>query len=188
MELARQRHFRAIILDVMLSRIDGFTVARTLRREGKRTPIPPILLLTARDAISDVIFGLDCGAEDYVVKPFSFLELAAQVRALIHRDQPVQCRLEVGDLVVDTASRQVSRGDTPICLTRTEFQLLEALARQPGRVVGRRELIDAAWGTGIIVDENNLEVMISSLRQRVDRGLDRPMIRTVRGFGCRLEP
>jgi DNA-binding response OmpR family regulator len=115
LELAREHDFRAIVLDVMLPGIDGFTVARTLRTEGSRTPI---LFLTARDSVSDIVYGLDCGAEDYVVKPFSFLELAARVRALIRRNQPDETCLRVGDLIVDAASRQVSRGGNPISLTR----------------------------------------------------------------------
>lgn len=184
LELARKREFGAIVLDVMLPGKDGYTVARMLRSEGRQTPI---LMLTACDSVSDIVFGLNCGAEDYVVKPFSFLELTARVRALIRRNQPAVSCLRVGDLVIDLASRHIFRGASQINLTRTEFQLLEALARQAGRVVRRRELIDAAWGAGTMVDGNNLEVMMSSLRQRVDKGFARRMIRTVRGFGYCLE-
>jgi two-component system copper resistance phosphate regulon response regulator CusR len=129
LRLAQQGAYQTIVLDVMLPGMDGFDVARSLRQAGNRTPI---LMLTARDSVADVVYGLDCGAEDYVVKPFSFLELAARVRSLIRRNQPETNLLRAGDLVLNPASRSVSRAGKAIALTRGEFQLLETLMRHAG--------------------------------------------------------
>jgi len=185
LRLARGGRFQAIVLDVMLPGLDGFEVASRLRQEGNRTPI---LLLTARDAVADVVHGLECGAEDYLTKPFSFLELTARVRALMRRGQPFQDRLQAGDLVMDLACHEVIRAGRQIPLTRTEFKLLEMLLRHAGKVVLRAGLVNAVWGPGVYVDENNLDVTVSSLRNRVDKGHAHRLIRTVRGFGYRLEP
>src|SRR5215475_3707150 len=184
LRLAQQGTYQTIVLDVMLPGMDGFDFARSLRQSGNRTPI---LLLTARDSISDVVYGLGCGAEDYVVKPFSFLELSARVRSLIRRNQPETTVLRAGDLVLNMASRYTSRAGKSIALTRGEFQLLETLMRHAGLVVRRRQLIDAVWGHEVQVDDNNLDVMMSALRNRIDRGFSSTMIRTVRGVGYRLE-
>jgi DNA-binding response OmpR family regulator len=167
LRLARVGGFQAIVLDVMLPGLDGYEVTSRLRREGNRTPI---LMLTARDAVSDVVHGLECGAEDYLTKPFSFLELAARVRALIRRSQPSQDKLRAGDLVMDLECHEVRRARRPVALTRTEFKLLETLLRHEGKVVLRADLVNAVWGPGTYVDENNLDVTVSSLRNRVDKG------------------
>jgi DNA-binding response OmpR family regulator len=182
LQIARQKRFGAIVLDVMLPVDDGFSVAAMLRRSGDRTPI---LMLTARDSVEDIVRGFDCGVEDYLTKPFSFLELSARVRSLIRRRQPASAQLQVADLTLDTASLDVSRGDRPIRLTRTEFRLLEILMRNAGHVVRRRDLTDAIWSAPR-VDNNNIDVAISSLRAKVDKGRPMRLIQTVRGFGYRI--
>jgi DNA-binding response OmpR family regulator len=182
LQIARQKRFGAIVLDVMLPVHDGFSVAAMLRRSGDRTPI---LMLTARDSVEDIVRGFDCGVEDYLTKPFSFLELSARVRSLIRRRQPASAQLQVADLTLDTASLDVSRGDRPIRLTRTEFRLLEILMRNAGHVVRRRDLTDAIWSAPR-VDNNNIDVAISSLRAKVDKGRPMRLIQTVRGFGYRI--
>jgi DNA-binding response OmpR family regulator len=184
LRLALSGTFQAIVLDVMLPLRSGFEVARFLRREGNHTPI---LFLTARDSVADVVHGLDCGAEDYLTKPFSFLELMARVRALIRRNPPAETRLCVGDLWLDPLSHEVVRGAETIQLTRTECKLLEALMRQAGRLVSRRDLVAAVWGAGTHVGENTLDVSMSALRNRIDKGRQQRMIRTIRGLGYRLE-
>lgn len=182
LRLARHKHFEAIILDVMLPLCDGFAVAATLRGTGDRTPI---LMLTARDSVEDIVRGFDCGAEDYLTKPFSFLELSARVRALIRRNQPESQVLEVADLRLDIASRQVWRGGQPIHLTPTEFRLLEILLRNTGYVVRRAELMESVW-PGCATADNNIDVAVSALRGKIDRQPTARLIRTVRGFGYRL--
>ncbi len=184
LRLARTGRFQAIVLDVMIPIHDGFEVAAQLRSEGNRVPI---LLLTARDSVTDVVHGLECGAEDYLTKPFSFLELTARVRALLRRNQPFGGRIALGDLAIDPASREVTRAGRRIQLTKMEFNLLAVLVQHAGRVVSRRDLVNAVWGPAAYVDDNNLDVTISSLRNRVDRGYPRQLIRTVRGLGYRLE-
>jgi two-component system, OmpR family, response regulator MprA len=181
---ARQGQFQAIILDVMLPVMDGYTLARELRSSGDRTPI---LMLTARDSITDIVHGLDSGVDDYLTKPFSFLELSARVRALIRRAAPPATRLEVGDLVLDLTRLEAYRGTRSLRLTRTEFQLLEILVLHQGHVVRRRDLLRQVWGTTANVEENTLDVAISSLRRRIEApGLPR-LLHTVRGFGYRME-
>jgi len=141
-------------------------------------------MLTACDSLADIITGLDCGAEDYLTKPFSFLELAARIRALIRRGDPPPAVLHAGNLTLDAASRQVYLDHAPVHLTPAEFRLLEALMRHPGSVVERRSLVDAIW-TGVNVADNSLDVTISALRAKI--GPARKLIRTVRGFGYRIE-
>jgi DNA-binding response OmpR family regulator len=184
LNLAHAGHFDAIVLDAMLPLLDGFEVASRLRHEGNQTPI---LFLTARDSITDVVRGLDCGAEDYLTKPFSFLELTARLRALIRRSRPPGDRLRAADLVMDLASHVVSRAGQSVQLSRTEFRLLEVLLRNGGGVVTREDLVRAVWGPDVYVDGNNLDVTVSSLRHRVDKGHAHRLIRTVRGFGYRIE-
>lgn len=174
--------FEAIVLDVMLPLRDGFSVATELRRTGNKTPI---LMLTARDSVGDKVLGLDCGVEDYLTKPFSFLELSARMRALIRRGQPPQTSWGVGDLVLDSATHYVARAARAIRLTKTEFLVLEVLLRNAGHVVTRAELLKAAWGSAA-VEDNNLDVTISALRAKVDRGKASRLIQTVRGFGYRI--
>jgi two-component system, OmpR family, response regulator len=176
--------YTAIVLDVMLPDLDGFEVCRTLRADQT---LAPVLMLTARDAVDDRVRGLDCGADDYLVKPFSFAELLARVRAMSRRG-PIerQVMLEVGDLRLDSARHQVWRGDTPIDLSRTEYALLEALMRHPGDVLSRFQLLEEVWGYGYENRSNIVEVYVRYVREKVDRPFGRRSLQTVRGVGYRL--
>ena len=182
LRMARLKQFQAIVLDVMLPVRDGFFVASSLRGAGDLTPI---LMLTARDSVDDIVRGFDCGAEDYLTKPFSFLELSARVRSLIRRGQPASVQLQVADLVLNTTSLEVSRAGQPVHLTRTEFRLLEMLMMNAGHVVRRRDLIHSIWSSPSAGD-NNIDVAISTLRAKVDKGRPVRLIQTVRGFGYRV--
>jgi DNA-binding response OmpR family regulator len=182
LRVARQKRFHAIVLDVMLPVLDGYSVATALRAGGDSTPI---LMLTARDSVTDIVYGFDCGAQDYLTKPFSFLELSARVRSLIRRGQTESARLAVADLTLDAGSHEVERGGKPVHLTPTEFRLLEMLMKNAGHVVRRRDLTESIWSAAA-VDDNNIDVAISSLRSKVDKGRGVRLIRTVRGFGYRI--
>lgn len=184
LELASKHPFDAIVMDVMLPVLDGCAVAGRLRDSGVATPI---LMLTALDAVQDVVRGLDAGAEDYLTKPFSFLELAARVRSLIRRRQKPVDLLAVADLTLDTAAHEVRRGGRTLVLTPTEFLLLQALMRNAGSVVLRQRLAEAGWGAAAAVDQNNLDACISSLRAKVDRDFPERLIHTIRGFGYKVQ-
>ncbi|HXF27379.1 MAG TPA: response regulator transcription factor [Bryobacteraceae bacterium] len=182
--IASAGSFDAIVLDVMLPLGDGFAVTRTLREAHNQTPI---LLLTARDAMEDIVRGLDLGADDYLTKPFSFEILLARLRAVSRRGvipQPV--RLHSADLTLDPASREILRGSRPIQLTRTEFSLLELLMRRAGSVVPRSVMIETVWGFDSDVENNTLDVFMRLLRSKVDSPADRKLIHTVRGVGYSL--
>jgi DNA-binding response OmpR family regulator len=179
--MAESHPFDAIVLDVMLPEMDGFSVARKLRAARNQTPI---LMLTARDATHDVIEGLNIGADDYLVKPFSFDVLLARLRAVSRRGaipQPVP--LQVRDLTLNPASREVIRHGRRIALTRTEYSLLELLMRRSGRVVPRESLIEAVWGFDSDVRSNTLDAFIRLLRDKVDSADEAKLIHTVRGVG-----
>jgi DNA-binding response OmpR family regulator len=179
--MAESHPFDAIVLDVMLPEMDGFSVARKLRAARNQTPI---LMLTARDATHDVIEGLNIGADDYLVKPFSFDVLLARLRAVSRRGaipQPVP--LQVRDLTLNPASREVMRHGRRIALTRTEYSLLELLMRRSGRVVPRESLIEAVWGFDSDVRSNTLDAFIRLLRDKVDSADEAKLIHTVRGVG-----
>jgi two-component system response regulator MprA len=181
LDQAEGSEFDVIVLDVMLPRMDGFEIVRRLRAGKNRTPI---LMLTARDAVSDIARGLDAGVDDYLTKPFSFVELLARLRAVARRGSaPLSLTLQVGDLILDPLSRQVSRGGCELHLTVTEFKLLELLMRRAGRVVPRDVIADALWGTLDDVGENTLDVFISLLRNKVDKVLENRLIHTIRGVG-----
>jgi two-component system OmpR family response regulator len=183
-EFARAAPYDAILLDVMLPRGDGFDVCRRLRVEGNRTPV---LMLTARDAVTDRVAGLDAGADDYLTKPFSFQELFARVRALIRRGPSAQPTvLQVGDLALDPARHEVRRGHRNVRLTAKEFALLEYFMRNAGQVLSRRQLIEHAWDFAYDGDSNVLDVYVRYLREKVDRPFGRASIETVRGVGYRL--
>ena len=184
LDIARKQTFETIVLDVMLPVMDGYAVARELRAAGDSTPI---LMLTARDAVSDIVLGLDSGVDDYLTKPFSFLELSARVRALMRRSQTRATRLTVGDLVVNLSTCAVYRGSRQLHLTKTEFQLLQVLMTNKGQVVRRSDLLRGAWGAGVSVEENTLDAAMSSLRSRVELPQMPRLIHTVRGFGYRME-
>jgi two-component system response regulator MprA len=184
LSLAESGSYDVIVLDVMLPGIDGYEVARRLRRARNRTPI---LMLTARDATADVVAGLDAGADDYLTKPFSFDELLARVRAVARRGPVVQgVGLQVGDLTLDPSTRDVTRGGEPLMLTRTEYSLLEFLMRRAGHVVAREALIDGVWGYDREIEDNTLDAFVRLLRQKVDGGGRPRLIQTVRGVGYSL--
>jgi two-component system, OmpR family, response regulator len=182
--MAQAVAYDAILLDVMLPGADGFEVCRQLRHLGIWSPV---LMLTARDAIDDRVNGLDAGADDYLVKPFSFEELLARVRALVRRapgERPVV--VEVGDLRLDPAERRAWRGDCELDLSPKEFALLELFMRRPGRVLTRAELLDGAWDMAFERRSNIVDVYLRYLREKVDRPFGRDSLETVRGVGYRL--
>jgi DNA-binding response OmpR family regulator len=186
LEIARSHQFEAIILDAMLPGIDGFSIARSLRE----TKIPtPILMLTARDATTDVVKGLDCGVDDYLTKPFAFAELFARLRALGRRPPTAASLLfQIDDLQLDPLTHAASRGGRPISLTRTEFLILEYMMRNPRSVQRRESIINAVWGYEETVENNTLDVFMKQLRAKIDEGHENKLIQTVRGFGYRLSP
>jgi DNA-binding response OmpR family regulator len=184
LEMAQSHAFDAIVLDVMLPALDGFSVARKLRAARNQTPI---LMLTARDAAADVVEGLNLGADDYLVKPFSFDVLLARLRAVSRRGAiPEPVPLRAADLTLNPASREVMRGGRRIALTRTEYSLLELLMKRCGRVVARENLIEAVWGFDSDVRSNTLDAFIRLLREKVDAAGDSKLIHTVRGVGYSL--
>jgi two-component system response regulator MprA len=179
--LAKSYEFDVIILDVMMPKLSGYELAKRLRAERVRTPI---LMLTARDSVLDVVRGLDLGADDYMTKPFSFEELLARLRAVKRRSLVAQdTNLRVGDLVLDPASREVLRGEERVPLTRTEYNLLERLMYRAGKVVSRRSLIESVWGFDRDIEENTLDAFMRLLRNKVDVPGRQKLIHTVRGVG-----
>src|SRR3954453_15313152 len=175
--------YDAVVLDLMLPVVDGLEVCRRLRERGSWVPI---LMLTARGAVDDRIDGLDAGADDYLPKPFDFGELLARVRALVRR-APVErpARAQVGELVVDPSAHQVLLAGAPVELTAREFAVLEYLARRPGRVVSRAELLEHVWDANYLGSTNIVDVYVGHLRRKLGRP---KAIRTVRGVGFVLEP
>jgi DNA-binding response OmpR family regulator len=183
-EFARTSQFDAIVLDVMIPGADGFEVARRLRRLDDGTPI---LMLTARDAVPDIARGLDLGVDDYLTKPFSFVELLARLRAITRRGvAPRRSLLRVADLELDPATRRVLRGGHEVHLTATEFRLLEFLMRRTGRAVSRDSIVETVWGNFETVEDNTLEAFISLLRSKIDKGFQHKLIHTIRGVGYSL--
>jgi len=182
--MARASQYDAIVLDVTLPRLDGFSACRRIREAGVWTGV---LMLTARDSVLDRVSGLDCGADDYLVKPFSFSELLARLRALSRRGgQPRPTQLVIDDLVLDPASHRVWRGETEIRLSTKEFTLLETLMRRPGMVLDRSQLLEYAWDYGYENRSNVVDVYIRYLRKKIDLPFQRSSIETVRGAGYRL--
>ena len=181
---AGSSEYDAIVLDVILPGIDGFATCRRLREEGVWAPV---VMLTARGAVADRVAGLDGGADDYLVKPFSFAELLARLRALIRRGQNERpAVVEVGELRLDPATRQVWRGDTEIALSAKEFAVLEAFMRRPGHVLSRLQLLEQAWEYDYEHRSNVIEVYIRYLRRKIDAPCGVESIETVRGAGYRL--
>jgi two-component system, OmpR family, response regulator len=182
--LAGSTAYDAVVLDVMLPGMDGFEACRHLRAEGVWAPV---LMLTARDAVEDRVAGLDEGADDYLVKPFPFVELLARLRALVRRG-PVERPpvLEVGDLRLNPATHQVWRGQQEIELSQKEFSLLETLMRRPGESLSRDQLIEHSWDSHYERHSNVIEVYIRYLREKIDRPFGLKSIETVRGVGYRM--
>jgi len=179
--LAKSYEFDVIILDIMLPKLSGYELAKRLRSEKVKTPI---LMLTAKDSVPDIVRGLDLGADDYMTKPFSFDELVARLRAVKRRALIAQdMSLRVGDLILDPASREVQRGEQRISLTRTEYNLLERLMYRAGKVVSRRALIEAVWGFDREIEENTLDAFMRLLRNKIDSPGRPKLIHTVRGVG-----
>ena len=178
---AESCNFDAIVMDVMMPGLDGIEVVRRLRRAGGQAPI---LMLTARDAATDIVKGLDAGADDYLTKPFSLKVLLARLRAISRRAaQPPVAILQVEDLALDPASRKVTRAGRGVSLTATEFRVLEFLMRRPGRAASRGAIIEAVWGFEEDVEPNTVDAFIKLLRDKIDNGHDRRLIHTVRGYG-----
>jgi two-component system OmpR family response regulator len=183
--MARASDYDAIVMDVMLPGMDGFTACRCIREASVWTPL---LVLTARDAVADRVLGLDSGADDYLTKPFSFDELLARLRALVRRGEtPRPTIIAVGDLRLDPATRRVWRGDDEVELTAKEFTLLETFMRRPGMVLSRSRLLEYAWDYGLDHRSNVIDVYVRLLREKIDRPFGRSSLRTVRGAGYRLD-
>lgn len=171
----------AIILDIMLPKVDGLTVLSKLRRKGFATPV---LLLTARDATLDKIKGLDTGADDYLTKPFDFTELMARLRSLMRRKGMVkEAVIRIADLEINTASRVVSRGGHQVQLSAREYALLEYLAYNRDKVVTRTDIVEHIYSEDSEMDSNVVDVYINYLRNKIDKGFDTKLIHTVRGTG-----
>jgi two-component system OmpR family response regulator len=184
LERAGATEYDAIVLDLMLPGVDGFETCRRLRAEGVWSPT---LMLTARNDVEDRIRGLDSGADDYMIKPFSLEELLARLRALTRRGAPPRpAVLEVGDLRLDPASRRTWRGEVELSLTSREFSLMERLMRHPDEVVGRFDLLEHVWDQSYENRSNVIEVYIGYLRDKIDRPFGRRSLETVRGAGYRL--
>lgn len=183
----RDKNFGLILLDVMLPGMNGIEVARRLRNSGHQVPV---LMLTARDTVSDVVKGLDAGADDYLTKPFSLAVLFARIRALERRAaaRETQLVLRAGDLSLNIEQRRAFRNDREIVLTPKEFRLLEFLMRNEGRVASRHAIVEFVWGSfGENVEENTLDAFVRLLRRKVDEPQEPKLIRTMRGFGYCLE-
>lgn len=184
LSLAKSYDFDAILLDIMLPKLSGYDVAKRLRKEKIPTPI---LMLTAKDTVQDIVHGLDLGADDYLTKPFSFEELIARLRAIKRRAKvPQPTTLQIGDLVLDPATREVRRNGAMIFLTRTEYGLLENLMDRAGKVVPRQFLIESVWGFDREIEENTLDAFVRLLRNKVDGNGQKKLIHTVRGVGYML--
>ena len=177
-----------VVLDWMLPKVSGVEVCRRLRARPETRNLP-IIILTARGEESDRIRGLDTGADDYIVKPFSMSELAARIRAVLRRIRPglAEDNIRYGDLVVDRAAHRVRRGQKEVRLGPTEFRLLDYLMQHPGRVFSREQLLDAVWGSDVYVEARTVDVHIGRLRKALNDGFEEDPIRTVRSAGYSLD-
>ena len=183
LDLARMGEYSVIILDVMMPKRDGWSVCQALRDSKNTTPI---LMLTAKDAIEDRVKGLDLGADDYLVKPFSLKELLARIRALTRRNKLEKSSIiHLGDLDIDAGAKTVTKAGEPIKLTKREFTLLEALARNRRRILSREYIIEQIWNDEDSIS-NTVNFHVTSLRKKIDVGRDKSLIETVHGFGYRI--
>jgi two-component system copper resistance phosphate regulon response regulator CusR len=186
LELIGTSDYDLVILDVMLPRKDGLTVCRELRATGH---VMPILMLTARDAVESRVSGLDCGADDYLIKPFDFREVLARIRALLRRAPALQREvIRVADLTIDTRARRVTRGGRRIELTAKEYSLIEYLARRAGDIVGRDEIAEHVWDQNFDPVSNLIDVYIRRLRRKIDEDFSAKLLSTKRGLGYMLSP
>jgi DNA-binding response OmpR family regulator len=177
--------FDVMVLDIMLPGIDGLEVIRRLRQGGH---LLPVLALTARDTVADIVAALDSGLDDYLTKPFAMAELLARLRAVARKGPAVKpVRLQVDDLVLDPESGQVSRGGVILSLTRRQFALLECLMRRSGQVLTREALLDRIWSDNPDISPNTLEVFVRALRLKIDVDREQSLITTVRGVGYRID-
>ena len=187
LDMARLESFDVMVVDRMMPRLDGIAMVETLRRDGDRTPV---LFLSALGEIDDRVKGLKAGGDDYLVKPYAFAELIARVEALARRHETgsVQTVLKVGELEMDLIHRSVHRQGKEIDLQPREFQLLEFMMRHAGQSVTRTMLLEKVWEYHFDPQTNVIDVHISRLRSKIDKGFERPMLQTVRGAGYRLDP
>ncbi len=186
--MANERAPDLVILDWMLPKVSGIEVCRRLRGRAETRNVP-IIMLTARGEETDRIRGLDTGADDYVVKPFSMVELTARVRAVLRRIRPglADDRITVGDIIIDRVAHRVKRSGKEIHLGPTEFRLLDYLMQHPGRVFSREQLLDAVWGSDVYVEARTVDVHIGRLRKALNGATDADPIRTVRSAGYSLD-
>lgn len=181
LDYIRMTDYDAIILDIMMPKLDGMKVLKQLRGEGIKAPV---LLLTARDGIQDRVAGLDCGADDYMVKPFAFDELLARIRVMLRRTSDhVSNRYELADLVVDCESHRIMRGEQEISLSSKEFSVLEYMIRNKGIVLSREKIEAHIWNYDYVGGSNVVDVYIRYLRKKIDEGFEQKLIHTVRGAG-----
>jgi heavy metal response regulator len=174
-----------IILDIMLPIVDGMTILKKIRETGVKTPV---LMLTAKDAITDKVSGLDSGADDYLTKPFHFEELLARMRVLLRRDSEVKtCVIQIGDLLIDMASHEVKRGGKEIVLSAREYALLELLAVNRNKVLSRTYISEHIYDYEFDLDSNVIDVFVNRIRNKIDKGYERKLIQTVRGSGYMLK-
>lgn len=184
LEWVQSAAYDLILLDIMLPGMDGFEVCQTLRRQGY---MMPILMLTARDTLTDKVMGLDSGADDYLVKPFAIEEATARLRALSRRSGPSKTpELVVGDLRLNTATKQASRGNITIPLSAKEYALLETLMHHPHQILSRDQIIEKVWDMDFSSESKLIEVYVHALRKKIDDGHEVKLIQTVRGLGYRI--
>lgn len=185
LDKAQINDYDLIILDIMLPKLDGLEVCRMLRNDKNTTPI---IMLTARDTIDDRINGLDSGADDYLVKPFSFGELLARIRALLRRERTVkETKLQIADLVLDPVTHEVTREGKEVKLSSKEYRLLDYMMRRPGQVCTRTMIGEHIWGYSFRDDSNVIDVYINFLRKKVDIGFKKRLIHTIRDVGYKMQ-
>ena len=184
LDWVQSAEYDIVLLDIMLPGMNGLDVCRNLREKGYRMPV---LMLTARDTLSDKVKGLDSGADDYLIKPFAIEELTARIRALARRESPSKkAELVVADLTLDPATKLARRANRVIELTAREYALLETLMRHPGQVLSRNQIIDHVWDMDFIVGSKVIEVHIHALRKKIDDDFPTKLIQTVRGLGYKI--
>ena len=183
--LALSRKYDVIILDVVIPGISGFDLCKKIRNRCNQTPI---IMLTSLDTVEDKLTGFDCGADDYLVKPFSFQELFARIKALIRRNKEIIVNpvIKVIDLELDSVSKRVKRNDKDISLTATEYKILELLMSNPDKVFDRMHIAEKIWGYSFNSGTNVIDVHINSLRNKIDKGFSKKLIHTKKGFGYLL--